>query len=144
MSYNISGLPWWLSNKESACNAEDQVQSLGQEDHLEKGMASHSSILAWRIPWTAEPDGLQYIRLQRVGRDWETNTFTSLSCFYFSVWLSSLSITISRLIHVAANAYFIFNGWVTFHCIYVPHLYPFLLHYFVIKVHTVFFIGITL
>ena len=36
-----------------------QVQSLGQEDPLEKGMATHSSILAWRIPWTKEPDGLQ-------------------------------------------------------------------------------------
>ena len=43
---------------------ETQVQSLGQEDPLEKGMASHSSILAWRIPWTEETDGLQSIRLQ--------------------------------------------------------------------------------
>ena len=38
---------------------ETQVQSLGQEDPLEKGMATHSSILAWRIPWTEEPGGLQ-------------------------------------------------------------------------------------
>ena len=38
---------------------ETWVQSLGQEDLLEKGMATHSSILAWRIPWTEEPDGLQ-------------------------------------------------------------------------------------
>ena len=37
---------------------ETQVQSLGWEDPLEKGMATHSSILAWRIPWTEEPDGL--------------------------------------------------------------------------------------
>ena len=37
---------------------ETQVQSLGQEDLLEKGMATHSSILAWRIPWTEEPGGL--------------------------------------------------------------------------------------
>ena len=37
---------------------ETQVQSLGQEDSLEKGMATHSSILAWRIPWTEEPGGL--------------------------------------------------------------------------------------
>ena len=42
---------------------ETQVQSLGQEDPLEKGMATHSSILAWRIPWTEEPD-----RLQSMGR----------------------------------------------------------------------------
>ena len=42
---------------------------LGQEDSLEEGMATHSSILAWRIPWTEEPGGLQYIGPQRVGHD---------------------------------------------------------------------------
>ena len=45
------------------------VRSLSQEDPLEKGMATHSSILAWRIPWTEEPGGLQSIGLQRVGHD---------------------------------------------------------------------------
>ena len=45
------------------------VQSLGQEDSLEKGMAIHSSILAWRIPRTGEPDGLQSVGLQRVGHN---------------------------------------------------------------------------
>ena len=48
---------------------ETQVQSLGWEDPLEKGMATHSSILAWRIPWTEEPGELQSMGLQRVGRD---------------------------------------------------------------------------
>ena len=48
---------------------ETQVQSLGQEDPLEKGMATHSSILAWRIPRTEEPGGLQSRGLQRVGHD---------------------------------------------------------------------------
>ena len=48
---------------------EMQVLSLGQEDPLEKGMATHSSILAWRIPWTEEPGGLQSMGLQRVGHD---------------------------------------------------------------------------
>ena len=48
---------------------ETQVQSLGQEGPLEKGMASHSSIFAWRIPWTEEPGGLQSIGSQRVGHD---------------------------------------------------------------------------
>ena len=48
---------------------ETQVQSLGQEDPLEKGMATHPSILAWRIPWTEEPGGLQSIASQRVGHD---------------------------------------------------------------------------
>ena len=48
---------------------ETQVQSLGWEDPLEKGMATHSSILAWRVPQTEEPGGLQSMGLQRVGRD---------------------------------------------------------------------------
>ena len=48
---------------------ETYVPSLGQEDTLEKGMAIHSSILAWRIPWTKEPGGLQSMGLQRVGHD---------------------------------------------------------------------------
>ena len=45
---------------------ETQVQSLGWEDPLEKEMATHSSILAWRIPWTEKPGGLQSMELQRV------------------------------------------------------------------------------
>ena len=48
---------------------ETQVRSLGQEDTLEKGMTTHSSILAWNIPWTEEPGGLQSMGLQRVGHD---------------------------------------------------------------------------
>ena len=48
---------------------ETCVQSLGQEDPLEKGMATHSSILAWRIPWTEELGGPHSIGLQRVGHD---------------------------------------------------------------------------
>ena len=46
-----------------------QVQSLGREDPLEKEIVTHSSILAWRIPWTEEPGGLQSMGLQRVGHD---------------------------------------------------------------------------
>ena len=48
---------------------ETQVQSVGWEDYLEKKMATHSSILAWRIPWTEEPGGLQSIGSQKVGHD---------------------------------------------------------------------------
>ena len=51
---------------------ETWVQSLGQEDPLEKGMATHSGILAWRIPWTEEPSGLQTMGSQRVRHDWMT------------------------------------------------------------------------
>ena len=46
-----------------------KVGSLDQEDPLEKGVAAHSSILAWRIPWTERPGGLQSMRLQRIGHD---------------------------------------------------------------------------
>ena len=48
---------------------ETQVQSLGQEDLLEKEMATHSSILAWKIPWTEEPGGRQSMGSQRVGHN---------------------------------------------------------------------------
>ena len=66
---------------------ETQVQSLGREDPLEKEMATHSSTLAWEIPWTEEPGGLQSVVSQRVGYD----RVTSLSliqlmfriCFLF-------------------------------------------------------------
>ena len=48
---------------------ETWVRSLGWEDHLEKEMATHSSTLAWKIPWMEEPGRLQSIRSQRVGHD---------------------------------------------------------------------------
>ena len=57
------------------------VQSLGQEDPLEKEMATHSSTLAWKIPWREEPDRLQSMGLQRVGHDWAT----SLSISFINV-----------------------------------------------------------
>ena len=55
--------------KESACSAGDPGSILGQEESLEKGMATHSSILAWRIPWTDEPGELQSMGSQRGGHD---------------------------------------------------------------------------
>ena len=58
---------------------ETRVQSLGQEDPLEKEMATHSSILAWKIPWMEKPDRLQSMRSARVVHDWAT----SLSFFFF-------------------------------------------------------------
>ena len=56
-------------DKKSACNAGDLGLIPGLGRPLEKGMATHSSILAWRIPWTEEPGGLQSTGLQRVGHD---------------------------------------------------------------------------
>ena len=61
------GFPVDSDSKESTCSVGDQVPSLGWDDPLEKGMPTHSSILAWRIPRTEEPGGLQSIGLQRVG-----------------------------------------------------------------------------
>ena len=67
--------------KESAYNAETQVQSLGQEDPLEKALATHSSMLAWKIPWTEESGGLQFMGSQRVGHNRVTNTFPFMETF---------------------------------------------------------------
>ena len=67
---------------------ETQVQSLGWENPLEKGMAIHSSILAWRIPWTEESGRLQSMGSQRVRHDWATNTFT-LPHYAWLLFLSS-------------------------------------------------------
>ena len=53
----------------NAGDVRNVVQPLGQEDPLEDGMATHSSILAWRVPWTEEPGGLQSIGSHRVGHD---------------------------------------------------------------------------
>ena len=65
----LYGLPLWLTVKNLPAMQETWVLSLGQEDPLEKRMATHSSILAWRIPWTEEPGGLQSMVLQRVEHD---------------------------------------------------------------------------
>ena len=65
----FSSYPSGSDDKESASMQETQVQSLGWEDPQEEGMATHSSILAWRISWTEETGGLQSMGSQRVGRD---------------------------------------------------------------------------
>ena len=66
---------------------EIRTRSLGEEDSLEKGMATHSSIFAWRIPWTEEPGRLQSSRLQRVGHNWQWLTPNRVKLrwmYYFS------------------------------------------------------------
>ena len=63
------GFPSGSAVKNPPAMQEAQVQSQGREDSLEEGVASHSSILAWRIPWTEESGGLQSIGSQRVGHD---------------------------------------------------------------------------
>ena len=63
MAYQVKNLPAVQETQEM------WVRSLGQQDPLEEEMATHSSILAWKIPWTEEPDELQSMGLQRVGHD---------------------------------------------------------------------------
>ena len=85
-----------------------QVQSLGQEDSLEEGMATHSSILAWKIPRTEEPGGLQSIGSQRVGHDW-----SNLACRH-----TCTSIPISQFIPPTSSPLgihmFVYSQWVFF------------------------------
>ena len=72
-------LPWWLSGKESAYQRRRRrrcgLNPLGRKDSLEEEMATDSSILAWRIPWTEEPGRLQSMESQTVGHDW-AHTYT--------------------------------------------------------------------
>ena len=63
MAQQVKNLPGMQETQET------RVQSLGREDPLEEGLTTHSSILAWRIPWIEEPSGLQSIGSQRVGHD---------------------------------------------------------------------------
>ena len=66
-----------------------QIQSLGQEDPLEEGMATNSSILAWRIPWTEKTGGVQSMGLQRVGRNWVTKSASTHTPMYTYTPLSN-------------------------------------------------------
>ena len=63
------GLTGGSDGKASAYTAGNRLQSLGQEDPLEKGMATHANILVWKIPWAEEPGGLQSMGSQRVGHN---------------------------------------------------------------------------
>ena len=82
------GFPCSSIGKESACNSGDPGSILGQEDPLEKEMATHSSILPWRIPWTEEPGGLQSMGLQKSQTRLSDLTITTAMHRYggFSHW----------------------------------------------------------
>ena len=76
-------LPWWLSGKESSCQCRKykRLRFNPWLDPLEKEMATHSSILAWKIPWSEEPGGLQSMGSLRVGHAWATNTHSNWWCW---------------------------------------------------------------
>ena len=77
---------------------ETRARSLGWKDPLEEGMATHSSILAWRIPWTEEPGRLQSMSLQTVGHTWVTNHSHSLLQGIFLIQASNLGLLHCRRI----------------------------------------------
>ena len=115
-----SGLPQWLSSKEPTCNAgaqEIQVQSLHQEDPLEKSMATHSNIFAWKIPWTEEPGGLQSMGSQRARHDWTTNTFRTLGTYCLQNCTCAL-----EWILLKASSNFMVNYFMAYFC----HFHTFL------------------
>ena len=70
--------------KNRSAMQETWVRPLGWEDPLEKGMANHSSILAWRIPWTEKPGSQQSMGLERVRHDWMTFTFFHIFWYIFT------------------------------------------------------------
>ena len=73
---------------------ESWVWSLGQEDPLEKRMATHSSTLVWRIPWTEEPGRIQSMGSQRVGHNWVTNTYFQSLYHFFLAQLTWIELSI--------------------------------------------------
>ena len=84
--WDLSFQLWWDSLlaqmvKHLLAMWETGVRSLAQEGPLEKEIATHSSILGWKIPWMEKPGGLQFMRSQRVGHNWATNT-------HFQLWWS--------------------------------------------------------
>ena len=95
----MKGFPGGSYDKESTCNAGDSGSILGWEDPLEKGTATHSSIPAWRIPWTEEPGRLQCIGSQRGRHEWVTTlslsrrkiVVQSLSCIqlFLNPWIAA-------------------------------------------------------
>ena len=85
---------------------ETWVWSLCPEDPLEKGMATHSSILAWRIPWTEEPGRLQSTGSQRVGQDWVSNTFTKTGACFIKVLVLLYNLWSSAHLILSVSCFF--------------------------------------
>ena len=108
------GFPGGSDCKESTCSAEEPDLIPGQGDPLEKGMATHSSILTWRIPWTKEPVRLQSMGLQRAGHDLATNAFTSLFNIQF---IDDTVIYLTIALWMEAWLFPDFNGSMAFHFI---------------------------
>ena len=114
--YVFSGLPWWLSGKEATCNAGDVGSIPGLGRYPEEGNGNPLRILAWKIPWTEEPGGLQSMGLQSRAwlRDWITRTlqvsFVLISVFD-SIPNTGLLNDYRSLKDESASSIFHSNGW---------------------------------
>ena len=84
------GFPGGANNKEPLPMQETEetwIWSLSWGDRLEEDMATHSSILAWRIPWGEEPGGLQFMELQRVGHNWSDLAHPEVCTSVWNCWI---------------------------------------------------------
>ena len=77
---SLGGLPWWPRCKESACNVGDLHSVPGVEGRLEKGTATHSNVLVWRIQWTEGPGRLQSMVSERAAHSGSALTSLALNC----------------------------------------------------------------
>ena len=128
------GLLWWLSGKQSACQCQRWVCSLGWEDPLEKEMATHSSIPAWEIPWTEEPGRLHMHGASESRRDtaekteWQqrqkhlhgtlsTHGQTVLWPFFIKVLIVHISY-ISKVVLILAQSSYTLKSDIIFLCFY--------------------------
>ena len=102
---------------------ETQVRSLGQEEPLEKEMATHFSTLAWEIPWTEEPGRLQSMGLQRVGHDWATTLQALCILSNINYKVKNILILVSGLNQVII-IYIIPYNLPSFHSNYYPGSSP--------------------
>ena len=110
VAHVVKSLPWMQ---------ETWVWSMGWEDPLEKRMATHSSILSWRIPWTEEPGGLQSMELQKVRHDWVTNIHKHISRIQRNpVWQAWWGVGITYLSELPFCTFNILNLW-TFNSVLV-------------------------
>ena len=92
-SQETLGFPSSSDSKASTCYAGDPGPIPGSGRSPGEGKATHSTILAWRVPWTEEPGKLQSMGSQRVRHDWATNTHTrNITCFYSHFWNSDTTI----------------------------------------------------
>ena len=90
---------------------ETRVWSLDQEDPLEKEMATHSSTLSWKIPWTEEPGRLQSMGSKRVGHDWETSLFTFTMLTTVSIYEHRLCFHLFRSSLISFSTVFYFSEY---------------------------------